>query len=325
MQSGSRQSKQFLVVLVMYLLPFVIRAQSIDSIPLVRSFSVAYQNDLLSATFDTTTDYYYTGGSFIDFNFRWLQKSPVSKILLHLPNGNDQSFGMGYGHVAFTPTSILSDSILVGDRPFAGALYTGVNRVSCNLDKRLKLTSRLDIGLIGPYSFAYETQKFIHANTRNPEPRGWQFQIENDLYVNYSVKIEKGLISNKFIELIGFGATSLGTIYTNASAGIKLRAGMMQNYFEAPGYSKRFLLWGYANGECKVIGRDATLQGGLFNKNSMYSIAQDNINRSVFLLTIGAVAGYHKWRLEYFNTFLTREFSNGKTHIWGHLGIQYFF
>lgn len=99
----------------------------------------------------------------------------------------------------------------------------------------------------------------------------------------------------------------------------------MQSYFETPRYSDRFLLWGYASGETKVIARDATLQGGLINRNSVYCIARGDVSRNVALLTVGAVAAYHKFRLEYFNTFLTPEFSTGKTHIWGHMGLQYFF
>lgn len=313
------------LLILILLFPVFVSAQEEETPPLVRSFTAAYQNDLLTASFDTTTDYYYTGGTFFELNLRCLAKNPVSKILARLPNGRNESFGIGYAHVAYTPTNIECDSILVGDRPFSGAIYVGLNRISCNSAKRVRLTSRLDVGVIGPIAFAYETQKFIHAHTNNPEPRGWQYQIENDLYLNYSVKLEKGLIASEAFELIGYGNANAGTIYMNATAGVKIRAGRMQQYFEAPGYSDRLLVWSYANGECKVVGRDATLQGGLINRNSTYCLTRDNINSTVFLFTVGAVASYHKFRVEYFNTFLTPEFATGKQHVWGHLGVQYFF
>lgn len=313
------------LLFIFHLLPIFISAQETDTVPLVRSFGAAYQNDLLTASFDTTTDYYYTGGTFFELNLRWLERNPVSRILVCLPHGRNESFGIGYAHVAYTPTNIESDSILVGDRPFSGAIYVGLNRVSCDSAKRMRLTSRLDVGAMGPISFAYQTQKFIHAHTNNPEPRGWQYQIENDLYLNYSVRLEKGLITNNAFELIGYGSTNIGTIYMNATGGMKIRAGRMQGYFETPGYTHRFLLWGYTTGECRLIGRDATLQGGLINRNSAYCLTRDNINRAVFMLTVGAVACYHKFRVEYFNAFLSPEFSAGKTHAWGHLGVQYFF
>jgi lipid A 3-O-deacylase len=313
------------LLLFLQLLPLLGFAQDDTSRVLLRSFGAAYQNDLLAATFDTTTDYYYTGGTFFELNLPCFEKNPVSKILVCLPQGRNESFGIGYAQVAFTPTNIEADSVLVGDRPFSGAIYVGFNRVTGNSSKRMRLTSRIDIGAIGPVAFAYETQKFIHAHTNNPEPRGWQFQIRNDLYLNYSVRLEKGLITRTAFEVIGYASTNIGTIYMNATAGVKLRAGRMRSHFETPAYAKRFLMWGYANGEYKVVGRDATLQGGLINRNSTYFLTRDNVKPNVFLFTVGVVACYHKFRLEYFNTFLTPEFSAGKAHMWGHLGVQYIF
>lgn len=312
------------LLILLHLLPVFVSAQENDT-ALLRSLSVAYENDLLAATFDTTTDYYYTGGTLIDLYLPCLAKNPLAKMLVHLPNGHDQSFGIAYGHLAYTPTSIESDSILTGDRPFSGIIYLGLSRTSCNTEKRLRLTSRFDAGIIGPLSFAYETQKFIHAHTNNPEPHGWQYQIGNDLYLNYCVKLEKGFVTGTAFELIGYTNANAGTAYLNAVAGVKLRAGRMQPYFDTPRFTDRFLCWGYTNAECKAIGRDATLQGGLINKHSVYFIPTASVNRAVFLLTVGAVAAYRKFRLEYFNTFLTPEFSTGKTHLWGHFSVQYFF
>lgn len=313
------------LLIILFLLPVFLSAQESDTVSLVRSVHVAYENDLLAATFDTTTDYYYTGGTLIELNFRWLQKNPASKILVKLPHGRNESFGMTYGHFAFTPTSIISDSILDGDRPFSGILCIGINRVSCNAQKHWRLTSGLGVGIIGPASFSYETQKFIHAHTNNPEPLGWQYQVKNDLYLNYTLKLEKGLLVKKAVEVIGYGIANTGTVYTNAAAGIKIRAGKMQPYFAAPVYSDGILFWIYASGECKAVGYDATLQGGLLNTTSIYSIDNANIRRGVFIGKAGAVIAYHKWRLEYFNAFFTPEFSGGLTHLWGHFGIQYIF
>lgn len=313
-------------LLILFLLPFYVCAQERDSSQLVRSFAISYENDLLTLEYDTTTDYYYTGGTFIEFELPWLKKTPVSKVLFALPNGRDESFGISYNNLAFTPTSILSDSILIGDRPFSGTIYLGLNRVSCNIDKQMRLTSRLDLGAIGPVALAYETQKFIHAHTRNPEPHGWQYQIANDVYANYSLRLEKGLLlKNRFVELIGMGTVNAGTIYSNAVAGLKIRAGRMPHYFSADRFANQFQFWVYANGECKVIARDATLQGGLLNDGSVYFISSGDVKRAVFLFTGGAVVAYHNVRFEFFNTLLTPEFSGGKHHAWGHLGLQVLF
>lgn len=306
------------------LIPFFVFAQE-DSPSLLRSFDISYQNDLLAASLDTTTDYYYTGGTFIEFRLPCLRRNPVSKILLTLPNGNDESFGISYNNLAFTPTSIKSDSILSGDRPFAGTLYLGLSRASCNSLKQLRMISRLDVGLIGPGALAYETQKFIHAHTNNPEPHGWQFQVAHDVYVNYSLRVEKGLLAKQnFVELIGYGVANVGTIYSNARVGLTLRAGKMNPYFLFSGFSHGLQLYCYASAEAKAIGRDATLQGGMFSESD-YVIVQNDIERLVFSANAGIVIAYHSLRIEYFNTWLSREFATGKNHMWGNLGVNYVF
>lgn len=300
-------------------------AQEIETPQLLRSFALAYENDVLKAGLGAPTDYYYTGGTFLDFNLPCLQKNPVSKILVRLPHSYDESFGISLNSLGFTPTNTESDTIVTGDRPFAGTIYLGLNRVSCNPLKQWRLTSRIDVGAIGPVAGAYETQKFIHEQTNNNPPHGWQFQIENDLYLNYSLKLEKGLTNKNIVELIGYGTVNAGTIYSNANVGLKIRAGRMDHYFKAPGYSGRFQFWVYTAGEAKVVAYDATLQGGLFNNNSVYTITPEKMERAVFSMNAGVVLAYHKFRVEYFNTFLTREFEGGLQHAWGHFGVQYIF
>lgn len=309
---------------VCLLFPALLAAQK-DSIPLVRSFGVAFENDFMAVPVFGGSDYYYTGGHFLALNLPVLQKNPVSKILLKLPHGRNESFGITLSQLGYTPTSIQSDYILLGDRPFCGTLYVGLNRVSCNRAKQLRLTAGTNLGVIGPYAGVHETQKFIHAHTNNQEPHGWQFQIANDVYANYALKLEKGFVSAKFVELIGYGVANAGTIYTNAGAGLKLRTGKMQPYFTPPVYADRLQLWGQASAEGKVIARDATLQGGLFNRSSPYVVSAENIRRTLFLVSFGIVMAYHRMRIEYYTTYITPEFNGGKHHEWGHVGIQYIF
>lgn len=314
------------LVVFIFLQPFFLSAQEADTIPLSRSFGIAYENDLLKVPVNGRTDYYYTGGSFVGFNLPALRKNPVSKILLKLPGSHDESFGITISNLGFTSTSIKSDSILFGDRPFCGTLFLGLNRVCCNSVKQVRLSSELDLGVIGPLAFGYETQKFIHKNTNNPEPHGWQFQIANDVYVNYSLKLEKGLLAKKnAFELIGYGIVNAGTIYNNAGLGLTLRGGRMDHYFTSPGYSKQLQFYAYASAEGNVIGRDATLQGGLFNSGSKYVISPENIKRTTLKASGGIVFAYRRIRINYFNTFITPEFKGGKKHGWGHLGLTFQF
>jgi hypothetical protein len=74
-----------------------------------------------------------------------------------------------------------------------------------------------------------------------------------------------------------------------------------------------------------VIGRDATLQGGLLNTGSAYAIPGSSINRTVLAMPLGIAAAWHRMRFELSNTFITREFVTGKPHAWGHFGFQLIF
>ncbi|MEO5642724.1 MAG: lipid A deacylase LpxR family protein [Bacteroidia bacterium] len=313
------------VLLCFCLQSFSLSAQETDTIPLLRSFGIAYENDLLTVPVYGRTDYYYTGGSFIEFNLPALRKNPVSKILLKLEQGRDESFGISINNLGFTPTSIKSDTLLSADRPFCGTLFLGLNRVSCNKNKQLRLSCELDLGVIGPLAFGYETQKFIHSHTNNPIPHGWQFQIANDLYLNYSLRLEKGLLIKNIFEMIAYGNVNAGTIYDNAALGLKIRTGRMDPYFNAASYSKRLQFYLYAGAEAKVTGRDATLQGGLFNHASTYVIANENINRAILLETAGVVFAFKRIRIDYYNVFITPEFKGGRKHAWGHLGLTFAF
>ncbi len=311
--------RRFLILLFAF--PIFLSAQELDSVPLLKSFKIAYENDLF-----TQTDYYYTGGTFLEFNFPCLRKNPISKILLNLVHGHDESFGISINNLGFTPLSIKSDSILLGDRPFAATLYLGVNRISCNAEKQIRLTSNLDLGIIGPAALGYQEQKFIHSHTNNPIPHGWEFQIKNDIYFNYALKLEKGLISRKKnIDVVGDGFVNAGTIYNNAGLGLTFRIGRMDHYFVPFGFSKRFQCWIFAHGEGKLVARDATLQGGFFNTNSVYIISPENINRTTFSYSVGIVFAYKNIHLEFNEVSISPEFIGSRNHKWGHIGFIYIF
>lgn len=70
-----------------------------------------------------------------------------------------------------------------------------------------------------------------------------------------------------------------------------------------------------------MIGYDATLQGGLFNKSSPYTIPSSDITRVTFQNNYGLVIIIHKINFEYFQSLLTKEFESGKFHRWGGMRV----
>jgi hypothetical protein len=80
-------------------------------------------------------------------------------------------------------------------------------------------------------------------------------------------------------------------------------------------------LYGYWQPLINIIGYDATLQGGLFNTSSPYTIASSDMARLTFQSNAGIVMNIGKFYLEYFHTFLTKEFETGLQHSWGGVRI----
>jgi hypothetical protein len=75
-----------------------------------KGISLQYQNDAFG-----NTDYYYSQGVQLAITFPALKQLFLSKLFPVLSNST-QWLGVALEHNAYTPTSILSDSILYGDR-----------------------------------------------------------------------------------------------------------------------------------------------------------------------------------------------------------------
>jgi lipid A 3-O-deacylase len=78
----------------------------------------------------------------------------------------------------YTPTDISDPEPILDDRPYAGTLtWQGKIR---NYDDRLAQTLGLELGVVGPASFAEQTQEFVHEITGSEIAQGWDNQIDNE-------------------------------------------------------------------------------------------------------------------------------------------------
>ncbi|MES2543701.1 MAG: lipid A deacylase LpxR family protein [Bacteroidota bacterium] len=281
-------------------------------------FRFNYDNDYFTAT-----DYYYTQGYNFELTSPWLRKNPLNPLFKKLKN-SDQKYGLSIEHMGYTPTSISSDAILYGDRPFAAAIMLKSFLVSTDTIHRTRLASALSIGIIGPGAFGDEMQTGIHEAIGDEVPMGWQHQIKNDLLFNYEVSHEKQLI--RYANLVSLNSNAklhLGTVNTKASAGLTSTFGKINSPFTAIKNKNRFQIYGYLQGLVSVIGYDASLQGGLFNRESPYTINDSDIERFTFQTNFGVIMQYKALYLEYSRAELTKEFSSGKMHKWGGIKIGF--
>jgi lipid A 3-O-deacylase len=169
--------------------------------------------------------------------------------------------GWRLGQQLYTPSDVRIPPARLNplDRPYAGWLYGGFFYAVVDADGS-ELSFGLDIGCLGPCAGGRATQSFIHKVLDQPEPRGWSSQLGN----------EPGLVLRaggrapfwRFhpnADLRAGVSVRAGNIFTDLSAEATLRAGRLQMTADGAG------VYGFARGAVRVVGYDATLQGGMLS------------------------------------------------------------
>lgn len=284
-----------------------------------RYAQLAYENDFFSEV-----DRYYTQGISGNVIMPGIRYSPFSFLLFRLNKSSQHYYGIAFGQDCFTPRSIRYDTLNTTERPYAGTMYLTHFLISIDPVKQRRLTTKLDLGIIGPCAECEGEQKAIHKALVNIRPLGWEYQIGSGYIVNYDASFEQGLLMTKNIELIGSLDARAGTIYDDATIGLMGRAGFMNSYFRHLGLIKNskqnlFQLYILSKASLILVGYNGTMQGALFSHDNIYTISPGKIERAVFMFHYSLTASYKRFSVEYSKTYITREFHNGIEHGWGGL------
>jgi hypothetical protein len=305
---------------------FSTSGQRINTTPLYRNvssekyFRLHYENDYFS-----TTDIYYTQGINLEYVHPTIGKFFTSRLLVHLAS-KEVKFGISLEHEAYTPTSISHSEILAGDRPFAAVVFFKTFSIANDAARRERVSSSLSAGAIGPIAGGKEIQETIHRWINYTQPLGWQNQIRHDIILNYQIDYERGLIMypNHF-SFSGKAGACVGSLNTKAYAGVILMAGYFDDPFENFSKQKKKLqAYLYAEPLLQIVGYDATLQGGLVHRASPYTISAGQISRWVLQGNLGLVVKINTVQVEYFQSYLTKEFETGSSHLWGGVRIGWY-
>jgi lipid A 3-O-deacylase len=287
------------------------------------------ENDLLD-----NTDRFYTNGIRIDLVAPFLEASPLSRILVPYWHAGKNYYGICLVQNMYTPSTTKVGGILYGDRPYAAYLYVGSYKITNDSRRLIRVQSELAIGVLGQASLGEYVQKTFHNSVpTNSEPLGWQYQICNDLLLNYAVGIEKGILSRPAVEINVNGNATLGTVLTNIGGGIYLRAGRINPWFGDLGVHKRQVnlrcglkntqFYFFMRSGVRFIGYDATLEGGVLNKTSPYTISSQEMSRVQLKTSAGLAFVQGGFRLELEQFLLSPEFSHGWWHKWVSLGLTF--
>ena len=285
----------------------------------VKLFGLSFDNDIFF-----NTDYYYTNGIKIELTHPYLGSLPTATILL--PGGRD---AVDYYRVSliqniYTPVDPDQREIQYGDRPFAAYLYVGFSKIANNPVRQFRLTSELDLGVMGPAALGGFVQKAIHEI----EPTGWKNQVSNSIILNYNIQFEKGLVATRSFQLNFDGGLQAGTLYDNIYAGFILQFGKFDPYFNNitlttdRSSKSRIRYTFFVKLQNKLIAYDATLQGGMFANNNEYTIHSADINRLVANASTGISLSIGRFGLSLEQFYLMSEFKGGKRFMYGRIKTE---
>jgi len=316
--------KSLTLFLFLIIVPNFLLAQKIDNMASFRDikstsyFRFNYDNDYFAST-----DQNYTQGYNFELVSPTLKKNPINYFFFK-PKFSELKYGLSIEHIGYTPDNIKSTEIQFGDRPFAAAIMLKSFSIATDTHQKSRFISSLNIGLIGPGAFGKEMQVAIHKATGNTIPGGWQNQIKNDLVLNYEVSYEKQILSlENILSLQTNTHLQLGTLFTNVSLGMNATLGIINVPFSPLKNKNKFELYLYSQPLLNIIGYDATLQGGLFNANSPYTISAGQIERFTAQNNYGIILQTRSMYFEYSRTMITREFLSGTSAKWGGIKIGF--
>jgi lipid A 3-O-deacylase len=185
------------------------------------------------------TDRYYTQGTRLQYMHRpnelpnWAGTALTNFVTLGM-NVENTRIGGSLGQELYTPSRLKPSKPILTDRPYAGWLHGSlIFRRSGTFEPIPALAVQdefeFQAGVVGPESYAEETQKWWHHMWDYTIPQGWHNQLKTEpefqFYLNRAYRI--GYESKNFwgVEFIPNTRLAVGTVYDFAEFGMTLRAG----------------------------------------------------------------------------------------------------
>jgi lipid A 3-O-deacylase len=278
------------------------------------------------------TDYYFTQGMSLMVVLPALSRLPTRRVLPKPQAGTVGHYGVRVLYDGFTPLRIQDSAIRYGDRPYASYLYANFFHAQTNPQRRWRRTTALQLGVMGPAAGAKGFQTKVHEWLAAPRPLGWDYQVRNDVVLGYEISGERQLLAlGRAVEVIGTAGATLSTLRSYGSGGLLLRLGCFTPYFDSllgvvsaanRQGRPRFQLYTELRAEAQAVGYDATMQGGLFNHSSPYTLAGSAIRRGVLRGAGALVLARGSCSVRTVAGWVSPEFEGARPHAWGQLDVR---
>ena len=304
------------------------------------TIALQFENDLFSGS-----DQHYTNG----IRISWL--SPEGDTVKPLQTVRDfleqiaqdenakTRFGLSLGQDMYTPEDRATTQLITDDRPYAGWLYGGMSLHSVTefgQGRQQQESVEINLGVVGPWSLAEETQDLVHDVRLIDTFEGWdnQLRTEPGLLVNYERKwrlfdpVELGFTE---FDAIPHAGVSLGNIATEANAGGALRWGWnLPNDFGPPSLihsvsamdrrpNSSISLYAFAGLQGRFVAHNIFLDGNTFRDSH-------SVDKKLWVgdANFGVALLFGRFKIAYTNAFKSREFDGQNNYSrFGSLAVSF--
>jgi len=272
-------------------------------------------------------DRYYTNGLMLYFRRATRQnseKKALEKFIYEISAGQK----MYNAYSGYAPKKEFQD------RPFAGYLYAGF-KAGFFYKNESVLKTGIELGTVGPNALGEDSQELLHKIVGFYEISGWQYQIRNELTANLRLEFTHRLFraENNRTDMAFESYLNAGTAWNSAGAGLVLRTGRINPYFQsaythasiqnntaAPAENESYF---YIKPQLNYVAYDITIQGSLFKDNSPVTFKTKPF---VFAQQIGYNYSTPRFTFDFSLLFKSKELkSKARPHQYGSIALYYRF
>ncbi|PAF53923.1 hypothetical protein BKH42_04070 [Helicobacter sp. 13S00482-2] len=275
---------------------------------------------------DQFVDRYYTAGTILgyvskEYDFDSKNKDSKMRWLRYISFFSNQPkmshFEISLAQDIYTPYSRTNPPD-IGDHPYGG--YLRLNFGISHRGRSFLEHTTFSLGVVGPYSFAYETQNLIHQLTHNPIFYGWGTQLKNEFIFNIDYQIIKKfyLLNTRYIssDILPALDVALGNADTHFSIGGRWRIGynldsdfgvnkVNSSFNGGMPYNDRFSFYVFGGISGRYQARNIFIQGNSFGMPTGI-----DIEYLIYDGEIGAALLYKGFRIAYTFTHTSKTFAS---------------
>ncbi len=243
------------------------------------------------------------------------------------------------GQNMYTPSDTGKSELIENDRPYAGWTYFSTSYHRKNeAEGRTGFmdTVEVQLGIVGPESYAEETQRIVHKLRDLDQPNGWDNQLKNEpgLVIVFERKwLFRPVDNEKFgYSAITHAGAALGNVHTYLNSGLELRLGWNiprdfgVSLIRPAGstrleISDRLMIFAFGAVNGRAVARDIFLDGNTFTHSH-------SIEKNYFVADIAAgfALNYKRLIITCTQVMRTKEFKGQENeHSFGAIAISYSF